>query len=154
MLFAKWKRSQASASSNWGVQSNTFKIEKYGKLRQKEVRKSKMPLYEYECTNCHRRTEKRQKFSDPELTDCPFCGALLERVISAPAVMFKGGGWYADLYSSKGGTKAPAASGDSAPSSDTSAASTTTSTESKPAAAAPATATTAAPSTSSSSDKK
>ena len=113
-----------------------------------------MPLYEYECTNCHRRTEKRQKFSDPELTDCPFCGSLLERVISAPAVMFKGGGWYADLYSSKGGAKAPAASGDSTPSSDTS---TATTAESKPAAAAaaaPATTTSTAPSTSSNSDKK
>ena len=113
-----------------------------------------MPLYEYECTNCHRRTEKRQKFSDPELTDCPFCGSLLERVISAPAVMFKGGGWYADLYSSKGGAKAPAASGDSTPSSDSSA--TTATAESKPTTttAAPATTAPAAPSTSSSSDKK
>src|SRR5882724_3802407 len=113
-----------------------------------------MPLYEYECTNCHRRTEKRQKFSDPELTDCPFCGSLLERVISAPAVMFKGGGWYVDLYSSKGGAKAPAASGDSTPSSDSSA--TTATAESKPTTttAAPATTAPAAPSTSSSSDKK
>ena len=64
-----------------------------------------MPLYEYECTACHRTTEKRQKFSDPEITDCPFCQGRLERVISAPAVHFAGGGWYADLYSSKGAAK-------------------------------------------------
>jgi putative FmdB family regulatory protein len=67
-----------------------------------------MPLYEYECTACHRRTEKIQKFSDPEITDCPFCGGKLERVLSAPAVSFKGGGWYADGY----GNAKPKSSGD------------------------------------------
>ena len=59
-----------------------------------------MPLYEYECTACNRRTEKIQKFSDPELTDCPHCGGRLERTLTAPAVQFKGSGWYKDLYSS------------------------------------------------------
>jgi putative FmdB family regulatory protein len=57
-----------------------------------------MPLYEYECTECHERTEKIQKFSDPEITVCPHCSGHLERVLSAPAVSFKGGGWYADGY--------------------------------------------------------
>jgi putative FmdB family regulatory protein len=57
-----------------------------------------MPLYEYECTECHERTEKIQKFSDPEITVCPHCSGHLERVLSAPAVTFKGGGWYADGY--------------------------------------------------------
>ncbi len=79
-----------------------------------------MPLYEYECTACHRRTEKIQKFSDPELTTCPFCQGVLERTLTAPAIQFKGSGWYKDLYSSprppsaKGGEGAAAASGDSA----------------------------------------
>lgn len=59
-----------------------------------------MPLYEYRCQQCHRHTEKRQKFSDPEITECPHCGGHLERVISAPNIAFKGGGWYKDLYSS------------------------------------------------------
>lgn len=59
-----------------------------------------MPLYEYECQQCHKHTEKRQKFSDPEITQCPFCGGKLERVLSAPAFSFAGGGWYKDLYSS------------------------------------------------------
>lgn len=68
-----------------------------------------MPLYEYECTNCHRHTEKIQKFSDPEITVCPHCSGRLERVLSAPAVTFKGGGWYADGY---GNTK-PKATADS-----------------------------------------
>jgi putative FmdB family regulatory protein len=67
-----------------------------------------MPLYEYECTACHRHTEKIQKFSDPEITICPHCGGPLERVISAPAISFKGGGWYADGY----GNAKPAASSD------------------------------------------
>jgi putative FmdB family regulatory protein len=57
-----------------------------------------MPLYEYECTACHKHTEKIQKFSDPEITVCPHCGGKLERVVSAPAIAFKGGGWYADGY--------------------------------------------------------
>ncbi|MBS1823357.1 MAG: zinc ribbon domain-containing protein [Acidobacteria bacterium] len=68
-----------------------------------------MPLYEYECTVCHKRTEKIQKFSDPEITECPHCAGRLERVLSAPAVSFKGGGWYADGY----GNAKPKTSGDS-----------------------------------------
>jgi putative FmdB family regulatory protein len=68
-----------------------------------------MPLYEYECTTCHKHTEKIQKFSDPEITVCPHCAGHLERVISAPAVSFKGGGWFADGY----GNAKPKSSGDS-----------------------------------------
>ncbi len=68
-----------------------------------------MPLYEYECTACHKRTEKIQKFSDPEITVCPHCGGHIERVLSAPAIAFKGGGWYADGY----GNAKPKSSGDS-----------------------------------------
>ncbi len=66
-----------------------------------------MPMYEYQCSQCGRRTEKRQKFSDAPLTECPYCGGPLTKVISAPAVQFKGGGWYADGY----GSKKPPASG-------------------------------------------
>jgi putative FmdB family regulatory protein len=69
-----------------------------------------MPLYEYECTTCHKHTEKIQKFSDPEITVCPFCSGPLERVLSAPAISFKGGGWYADGY----GNAKPKSSSDSA----------------------------------------
>ncbi len=72
-----------------------------------------MPLYEYQCTACQRRTEKIQKFSDPELTTCPHCGGHLERTLTAPAIQFKGSGWYKDLYSSA--KPAAANSGDSAP---------------------------------------
>jgi putative FmdB family regulatory protein len=59
-----------------------------------------MPLYEYECSTCHRRTEKIQKYSDAELTVCPHCGGPLERTITAPAFQFAGGGWYKDGYGS------------------------------------------------------
>ena len=64
-----------------------------------------MPLYEYECSTCHKRTEKIQKFSDPEITICPHCGGPLERTITAPAFQFAGGGWYKDGY---GNAKPPA----------------------------------------------
>lgn len=68
-----------------------------------------MPLYEYQCQECGRRTEKIQKYSDPELIVCPHCGGRLERTLTAAAVQFKGSGWYKDLYSSA--TPAAAASG-------------------------------------------
>ena len=113
-----------------------------------------MPLYEYECQQCHRHTEKRQKFSDPEITECPHCGGKLQRVISAPNFAFAGGGWYKDLYSStkpKGGDSS-APSGD-AKSGDSKVAESkpSTSTESAP---APASAPASAPAASSSTDKK
>ena len=74
-----------------------------------------MPLYDYECEQCHRHTEKIQKFSDAPLTECPHCGGHLERVLHAPAVAFKGGGWYADGYGNKkaGGTSGEGRSGES-----------------------------------------
>lgn len=68
-----------------------------------------MPLYEYECKQCKKHTEKIQKFSDREITECPHCGGLLERVVSAAAISFKGGGWFKDGYSH---TK-PSSSGES-----------------------------------------
>lgn len=113
-----------------------------------------MPLYEYECKQCGRRTEKIQKFSDAPLTVCPHCGGPLERLIHAPAVSFKGGGWYADLYSSskKSGSaetkREGSASGSSSESSPGSTAK-ETAPASTPAPSAPA-----APAPSASSDKK
>ncbi len=104
-----------------------------------------MPLYEYECTACHRRTEKIQKFSDPEITICPFCNGHLERVVSAPAISFKGGGWYADGY---GNAKPKASSGTESKSTDSS----TTAAAAPAATAAPVAA--AAPAAAASSDKK
>ena len=61
-----------------------------------------MPLYEYQCKSCHTLTERIQKFSDPPLTVCPHCGGELEQLLSAPAVQFKGAGWYVTDYARKG----------------------------------------------------
>jgi len=60
-----------------------------------------MPLYEYECGKCKHRFEKIQKFSDKMLTKCPECGGRIEQMISAPAVQFKGSGWYVTDYPKK-----------------------------------------------------
>lgn len=65
-----------------------------------------MPLYEYQCKACHHRFEKIQKFSDPIVTKCPECGKdEVEQMISAPAVQFKGSGWYVNDYAKKGSSQ-------------------------------------------------
>jgi putative FmdB family regulatory protein len=113
-----------------------------------------MPLYEYECTQCGKHTEKIQKFSDAEITACPHCGGKLERVITAPSVQFKGGGWFSDGYASAkpsadgGSAKTDSSSAGSEPSTTPAAVSSESKSESKSAAPAPA-APTAAPATSS-----
>ena len=73
-----------------------------------------MPLYEYECKKCHHRFEKIQKFSDRMVKKCPKCGATaLEQMVSAPAVQFKGTGWYVTDYAKKSSAPASSSSGDS-----------------------------------------
>ncbi len=57
-----------------------------------------MPLYEYKCLKCARRTEKIEGFSGPHLRKCPHCGGKVERLVSAPAIQFKGSGWYVTDY--------------------------------------------------------
>ena len=65
-----------------------------------------MPLYEYQCTKCHRRTEKIESVSGPHLKKCPHCGAKVERLLAAPAIQFKGAGWYVTDYAGKKNTGA------------------------------------------------
>ena len=60
-----------------------------------------MPLYEYLCNKCGHRFERIQRFSDPMVKKCPECGGRVEQVISAPAVQFKGSGWYVTDYAKK-----------------------------------------------------
>jgi putative FmdB family regulatory protein len=60
-----------------------------------------MPLYEYQCKKCGHRFEKIQKFSDKPVKKCPQCGGPVEQMISAPAVQFKGSGWYVTDYAKK-----------------------------------------------------
>ncbi len=65
-----------------------------------------MPLYEYQCRKCKHRFERIQKFSDPILKSCPECGGTVDQLLSAPAVQFKGSGWYVTDYARKGSGKA------------------------------------------------
>ena len=60
-----------------------------------------MPIYEYECKKCKSHTEAFQKLSDKPLTKCKKCGGRLEKMLSAPAIQFKGSGWYVTDYASK-----------------------------------------------------
>jgi putative FmdB family regulatory protein len=60
----------------------------------------KVPLYEYECPK-DGTFERVQKFSDPPLSACPTCGGPIEKLLSAPAIQFKGTGWYITDYARK-----------------------------------------------------
>ncbi|TKJ34524.1 transcriptional regulator [bacterium (candidate division B38) B3_B38] len=60
-----------------------------------------MPLYEYQCLQCGKRFEVIQKFSDKPLRHCPKCDGEVEKVLHAPALQFKGSGWYVTDYGRK-----------------------------------------------------
>jgi len=64
-----------------------------------------VPLYEYKCAKCDHIYEKIQKFSDKPRAKCPECGGAGKRQLSAPAIHFKGTGWYITDYSRKGQPK-------------------------------------------------
>ena len=62
-----------------------------------------MPLYEYKCKKCGHRFEEIQQYSDKPIKRCPKCKkGTVEKLMSAPAVMFKGSGWYVTDYGRKG----------------------------------------------------
>jgi putative FmdB family regulatory protein len=60
-----------------------------------------MPIYEYECTKCGHRFEKIESFSARRARTCPECKGRLERTVNAPAIQFKGAGWYVNDYAGK-----------------------------------------------------
>lgn len=60
-----------------------------------------MPIYEYQCQACGKRMEKLQKLSDPPCKKCPACGGALKKLISSPAIQFKGNGFYITDYAKK-----------------------------------------------------
>ncbi|MGH7217466.1 MAG: FmdB family zinc ribbon protein [Nitrospiraceae bacterium] len=60
-----------------------------------------MPIYEYQCESCADKFEIKQSMKDDPLTACPRCGKCVQRLISSPAIMFKGSGWYVTDYSDK-----------------------------------------------------
>jgi len=70
-----------------------------------------MPLYEYECETCGHRFEVIQKFSDPPLEACGACGGPVKKLLSSPAIQFKGSGWYITDYARKSSEKSPSAGG-------------------------------------------
>jgi putative FmdB family regulatory protein len=57
-----------------------------------------MPIYEYQCQKCERRTEAIQRVGERPLKICPHCGGKLKKLASAPAIQFKGSGWYVTDY--------------------------------------------------------
>jgi putative FmdB family regulatory protein len=99
-----------------------------------------MPLYEYECDANGHRFELIRKFSDPPLDKCPTCGSPVHKLQSAPAIQFKGTGWYITDYARKdsaGSSKPPAASTDSSASEAKKSESSTPAASDKSAGAAP-----------------
>ena len=95
-----------------------------------------MPLYEYECQACGKRFELIQKFSDPPAEVCRLCaGGPVQRLLSSPAIQFKGSGWYITDYSDKGKSSATTASGSKSHASSD--ASTTTTPPASPASSKP-----------------
>ena len=60
-----------------------------------------MPLYEYQCDACSHRFERIQKFADPPVETCPSCGGKVRKLLSSPAIQFKGSGWYITDYAKK-----------------------------------------------------
>lgn len=93
-----------------------------------------MPLYEYECEGCGRRFEVIRKFSDPPLERCDACGATVRKLLSSPAIQFKGSGFYINDYARKSGDSS--GSKESAPPKDSAAGS---SSEKAPASASTST---------------
>ncbi len=88
-----------------------------------------MPLYEYQCDACGNRFEVIQKFSDPPLDACRACGGQVRKLLSSPAIQFKGSGWYITDYARQGGQNGSGAtSSSSAEPAKTSSESSTTST--------------------------
>ena len=67
-----------------------------------------MPIYEFECRKCKAHSEVFQKLNDKPPTRCRKCGGRLERLISAPAIQFKGSGWYVTDYAGNGKKGKPA----------------------------------------------
>ena len=79
-----------------------------------------MPLYEYECDACSHRFEKIQKFSDPLEDTCPKCGGRVHKLMSSPAIQFKGSGFYITDYAKKEHTAAAKADSAQSDKADTS----------------------------------
>src|SRR6187549_3202275 len=89
-----------------------------------------MPLYEYQCEKCAHRFEVIQKFSDAPIAVCPKCGGPVVKLLSSPAIQFKGSGWYITDYARQG-SRDSKESKDHAPASPSSTSSSESKTETK-----------------------
>ena len=78
-----------------------------------------MPLYEYQCDACSHRFERIQKFSDPPIETCPNCGGTVRKLLSSPAIQFKGSGWYITDYAKKSSPDSGKAGGSTSSTSST-----------------------------------
>ena len=78
-----------------------------------------MPLYEYQCDACAHRFEVIQKFSDPPIDVCPKCGGAVKKLLSSPAIQFKGSGWYITDYARSGSTPSGETTSETKPESKT-----------------------------------
>jgi putative FmdB family regulatory protein len=94
-----------------------------------------MPLYEYKCEACGNRFEKIQKFSDPLVDACPKCGGKVEKLLSSPAIQFKGSGWYITDYAKKSSSDSSSSTTSSSKSEKPDSSTDSSKTESTPAAA-------------------
>ena len=93
-----------------------------------------MPLYEFECEACKARFERIQKFSDANPDVCPTCGkGPVRRLLSSPAIQFKGSGFYITDYAKKSSSEAGSKSGSASSESSATTTSTDSKSESKPA---------------------
>jgi putative FmdB family regulatory protein len=117
-----------------------------------------MPLYEYECESCGVTFEVIQKFADRSVDTCRTCGGKVHRLLSAPAIQFKGTGWYITDYARKGAggaekEKSDAAKAEGSASSGSATSAPATGSDSKTATTAPSTPAASTPSTPSSGEK-
>ncbi|MEA2452956.1 MAG: hypothetical protein QOG04_1666 [Actinomycetota bacterium] len=75
-----------------------------------------MPIYEYACTACGERTEAKQSFADPPLTECPHCGGSLRKLYSPVGIVFKGSGFYSTDAKKKSSSTSTTSTSDTKPS--------------------------------------
>lgn len=97
-----------------------------------------MPLYEYQCEACGHRFEVIQKFSDAPITQCPTCAGPVAKLLSSPAIQFKGSGWYITDYARSGSSGGTVAQGKNESGGSSASSATETGTSPAPAASAPA----------------
>lgn len=78
-----------------------MRVEQYTVATPYDQRRKTVPIYEYQCGSCAHRFEVKQSIKDDPIKECVRCGKEVTKLISPPAIMFKGSGWYITDYSDK-----------------------------------------------------